>query len=41
MTASGDSTDMRWRVAEVSLALVLALLLAVLIGLPKEHGTRR
>jgi hypothetical protein len=38
---SGDSSQMRWRVIEVSLALVLALLLAVMIGLPKQRGTRR
>lgn len=38
---SSDSTHMRWRIAEVSLALVLALLLAVMIGLPKQRGTRR
>jgi hypothetical protein len=39
--SSGDSSQMRWRVIEVSLALVLALLLAVMIGLPKQRGTRR
>ena len=39
--SSGDSSQMRWRVIEVSLALVLALLLAVMIGLPKQRGSRR
>jgi hypothetical protein len=42
LAASGsDSSHMRWRVIEVSLALVLALLLAVMIGLPRQRGTRR
>ena len=36
-----DSSQLGWRVAEVTLALVLALLLAVMIGLPKQRGTRR
>ena len=39
--SSGDSNQLRWRIAEVSLALVLALLLAVMIGLPKQRGSRR
>ncbi|CAN5277384.1 hypothetical protein BH23CHL1_BH23CHL1_03320 [soil metagenome] len=39
--ASADSSQMRWRIAEVSLALVLAILLAVMIGLPKQRGRRR
>lgn len=40
--ASGSNSDqLGWRIAEVSLALVLALLLAVLIGLPKQRGARR
>lgn len=41
-TQSGaDSAQLRWRIAEVSLALVLAILLAVMIGLPKQRGRRR
>lgn len=39
--AGGDSSQMRWRIAEVSLALLLAVLLAVMIGLPKQRGRRR
>lgn len=39
--SSRDSSQLRWRIAEVSLALVLALLLAVMIGLPKQRGPRR
>ena len=37
----GDSGQLRWRAAEVSLALVLAILLAVMIGLPKQRGRRQ
>jgi hypothetical protein len=36
-----DNTQARWRIAQVSLALILALLLAVMIGLPKQRGPRR
>lgn len=39
--ATGDSNQLRWRIAEVSLALVLAILLTVMIGLPKQRGRRR
>ena len=36
-----DSSQTYWRIAQVSLALILALLLAVMIGLPKQRGPRR
>lgn len=36
----GDADELNWRIAEVSLALILALLLAVMIGLPKQRGRR-
>lgn len=39
--AGGDSSRSLWRIAQVSLALVLALLLTVMIGLPRQHGRRR
>lgn len=39
--AGEESSQLRWRVVEVTLALVLALLLAVMIGLPTQRGARR
>lgn len=36
----GDADELNWRIVEVSLALILALLLAVMIGLPKQGGRR-
>jgi hypothetical protein len=39
--AEVDPAQMRWRIAEVSLALVLAILLAIMIGLPRQRGRRR
>lgn len=39
--ASDDAGLTRWRIAQVSLALVLAVLLAVMIGVPRQRGRRR
>ncbi len=39
--SSGDPSQMRWRIAEMSLALILAMLLTVMIGLPKQRGRRQ
>lgn len=36
-----DSGQTYWRIAQVGLAIILALLLAVLIGLPRQHSRRQ
>lgn len=40
-TRQVDSDRINWRIAQVSLAIVLALLLAVLVGLPRQGGKRQ
>ncbi len=40
-TRQVDSDRINWRIAQVSLAIILALLLAVLVGLPRQGGKRQ
>ena len=35
-----DSGQTRWRIAQVSLALILVVLLTVMVGLPRQRGRR-